>query len=253
VVKKEFVRWLTVALVSVSFWQIASKLASSKYFPSLLSVLRRLLAMTAEMSFWRVLLETCFLSFSGFIFGVVIAIVLGIFLGLKPRIEMSLRSTLNFLRSMPVVAILPILIAGIGSSIFTVVLLASFAVSIKLVVYVINGLRDVDVALMEEAKVLRLPIKARIFKVYVPSGFVLLSSGLRLAAELSFGTVVLCGIFMGTPGLGSELYQAESNGNVIQVFSYVVVLGAVGVVLNYLFGKIESKLQFEKVPYEKVA
>lgn len=106
---------------------------------------------------------------------------------------------------------------------------------------------------MEEAKVLRLPIKARIFKVYVPSGFVLLSSGLRLAAELSFGTVVLCGIFMGTPGLGSELYQAESNGNVIQVFSYVVVLGAVGVVLNYLFGKIESKLQFEKVPYEKVA
>jgi ABC-type nitrate/sulfonate/bicarbonate transport system permease component len=69
----------------------------------------------------------------------------------------------------------------------------------------------------------------------------ILGTGMRLSASRSFGTVVAVGIVTGAPGLGSALGFANSGANYPRIFSYVIVMGIVGVLIYSSFTSLENR------------
>jgi ABC-type nitrate/sulfonate/bicarbonate transport system permease component len=137
---------------------------------------------------------------------------------------------------------LPLLIASIGSSSRTAVILASIVVTFKLVTFVIRGIQQTDPRLIDLAKIMNLPVRDQVGLMYLPSAVAIAGTGLRLSASRAFGTIIAAGLVAGTPGLGLDLLMAESAANYPRMFSYVIVMGFAGSAIYSIFTKLERKL-----------
>ena len=239
--RRQINRLLTL-IISFGLWESASFFAGAKYFPHLWRVMPDLISLLVTTSFWSNLLLTLWLSVLSFIIGTICATTIGVLIALKRSGELATRGVLNFFRSIPSVVFLPLLIASIGSSARTSVILAAFVVTFMLVTYVIRGVGTTATGLLDSSKIMGLPWVNKIFLLYLPSTISIAGTGLRLSASRAFGTIVAAGIVAGTPGIGSSLLIAESNANYPRVFSYVLIMGVVGTVIYSLFTSLEKKL-----------
>ena len=121
-------------------------------------------------------------------------------------------------------------------------ILGAFVVTFKLVTYIIRGIGQTEIELIDIANIMSLPLSTRIFLMYLPSTVSIAGTGLRLSASRAFGTVIAAGIVAGTPGLGSALLMAEANANYPRIFSYVLIMGFAGTAIYSCFTALERKL-----------
>ena len=224
-------------------WEVASYFALQSHFPHIWVVAQDLSKLTLTYVFWKSLLITFLIAIIAFLLGSAIAIGVGIFLATHDLFESSSRNIFNLLRSLPSVAILPLLIAYRGSSLSTVLILTTFVVACKLLLFVVREIKYLSPALAELTAILRLSWQLKLTRVYLPSLASLLGSGAILAGDLAFVTVVLSGILAGTPGIGSAFLRAEVTGDVIRVFSYVIVMGLAGSFIFAFFRKLGRTLK----------
>jgi len=233
-------QFLTV-VTGVLIWELAALVVDSKSFPHLLPVLNDLVELLKTFEFWKSLVLTLYLTIIGFLIGAAFAFLIGLATALNKRINLLFSSSIYFLRSVPSVVFLPLLVASIGSSSRTAVILTALVVSLKLVIFVTRGVLETEKEHLEFAKLYHLSTFSRITNIYLPSLVSVVSTGFRLSASRAFGTVIAAGIIIGTPGLGRELLFAESNAEYERVFSYVIILGMSGTLIYSFFNFIESK------------
>lgn len=231
-----------IAVVSFALWESAALVVRGAGFPHSWDVAMEFTRLSTVISFWSDLASTLWITFLGFSIGTALALSIGIVVGLNKNLEISSRGTLNFLRVIPSVVLLPLLIASIGASLRTAVILVAYVVAATFVTYVIRGMADTDLQLIESSNLMRLPRSTKIVLLYLPSTVALLGTGMRLCASRAFGTVVTAGIVAGTPGLGARLHMAQTNSEIEQVFAYVIVMGLTGVVIYNVFTLIEKRL-----------
>lgn len=230
-----------IAIVSLLLWELSWVIASVDSFPHSWEIVRDLIPLLFTFVFWKSLSITIFISLSGFIFGTLLALLLGISVALWTSGEKATRGTINFFRAIPSVVFLPLLIASIGASVSTSVILTTVVVMLMSITYVIRGVEGVDPLLKESANCIRLSKFDRILILYLPSMISTVGSGMRLASARAFGTVIAAGIIVGGPGLGSAMGAAASVANQPRVFSFAITMGVVGV-LNYSgFTYLENK------------
>jgi ABC-type nitrate/sulfonate/bicarbonate transport system permease component len=177
----------------------------------------------------------------GFAIGSIVAFAIGLTIALNQGLDRLISSSLNFLRSIPSVVFLPLLVASIGASMRTAIFLTALVVSLKLVIYVSRGVLETEKEHIEFAKLYRLNTLSRIYSIYLPSLISVVSTGFRLTASRAFGTVIASGIIIGTPGIGKDLLYAGANAEYERVFSYVIVMGVIGTLLYSLFNVIERR------------
>jgi len=227
---------------SLILWELAAIKVNSKSFPHLKPVFSDLMNLIQTFDFWRSLTLTLWLALIGFLIGVVISLFIGIFISLNEKINLSLDSSINFLRAIPSVVFLPLLVASIGSSMKTSIILTSLVVSLKMIIYIVRGIEETEISIIEISKVFMLPLRSKLSAIYLPSVISIAGTGLRLSASRAFGTVIACGIVIGAPGLGQGLLMAESNAQYERVFSYVIILGLLGTSIYSLFNFLENRL-----------
>jgi ABC-type nitrate/sulfonate/bicarbonate transport system permease component len=238
----KLLNFASIALASLGLWESAAWLVRSGSFPHSWSVLEDTFQLLNTLSFWTDFLSTMGIAIAGFVLGSLIALFLGIVIGLNQFVEKSTRGSINFLRVIPSIVLLPLLIASIGSSPRTAVILTAFVVTFTFITYVVRGIMDTESQHVETIRLMKLSKLHQIIYLYLPSTLSLLGTGIRLSASRAFGTVVAAGIVAGTPGLGSKLYLAQTNANIERVFSYAVVMGVTGVFLYSVFSLLESRL-----------
>ena len=227
---------------ALALWETCSAIAGASYFPHSWSTLLDLGNLLTVPLFWWSYIQTIWLSLLAFLVGTVFATAIGIAVTLNRAGEQSTRGVINFFRSMPSVVMLPLLIASLGSSARTAVILGSIVVTFKLVTFVIRGIQQTDPHLIDLAKVMNLPFQDRIGLMYLPSAVAIAGTGLRLSASRAFGTIIAAGLVAGTPGLGLGLLMAESSANYPRMFAYVIVMGVTGSSIYSIFTWLERKL-----------
>jgi ABC-type nitrate/sulfonate/bicarbonate transport system permease component len=235
-------KWFAIAAVSLFLWEASWFIAGIETFPHSWQIAQDLIPLMFTWSFWESVGITIFISFCGFVFGTFLALFLGISVALWSSGEEATRGTINFFRAIPSVVFLPLLIASIGASVRTSVILTTLVVTLMSITYVIRGVQGVDPLLKESASYIRLNRTDQILILFLPSMISTLGSAMRLSSARAFGTVIAAGIIVGGPGLGSAMGEAASGGNYLRIFSYAITMGIVGV-LNYSgFTFLENKL-----------
>lgn len=235
--------WLLPIFFGVAIWELARLVAQTSTFPNLLSVIIEALDLFSNFAFYESLLVTLGLALLGLLLGLLVSYVIAMLIVQSSFLDDSSRFTLNFVRSIPVVVLMPLTIVALGPTLEAVVLLTTFSIASKLVIFAIDGLRSAKVGLRQLATLSAFSWWNQFIYIQLPASARYMIFGLQLSTARAYGTVILCGLLMGSPGLGFGLKAATDNANYTQLFAYGLVLALIGVGLYSLVEKIEEKFQ----------
>ncbi len=207
-------------------------LVPRRFFPTSSEIASALAGELAEVAFWTALLDTL----QGWALGLAIAsvagIVSGIVIGSSHLLRQLTASTIEFLRPIPSVALIPLAVLLFGTAIESKLVLVVYAAFWQVLIQVLYGVQDVDPVAQDTARAYRFGAWARIRYVTWPTALPYVITGLRLAAAVALILAVTAELVIGNPGLGSRLAVAQSSGAVATSYALVVVTGLLGVVVN---------------------
>lgn len=106
-----------------------------------------------------------------------------------------------------------------------------------------EGARNTDPLRIDVAAVLRLTTAERLWLLFLPSALPRIFAGLRLSLSLSLILMVFSELLPGTAnGIGFTLTDAQSRSDLLTVWAALVLLGALGYVLNTGLLAVEKRL-----------
>ncbi|WP_369255822.1 ABC transporter permease [Geodermatophilus amargosae] len=217
-------------------------LVPSRYFPPASEIAVALAELAGRGAFWTAVGDTL----RGWAIGLSVAAVAGVVLGLligSSRLARELTdSTIEFLRPIPSVALIPLAILVFGSDIESKLLLVVYAAFWQVLVQVLHGVADVDPIAQDTARSYGLGAWARARHVTWPTTLPYVMTGLRLGAAVALILAVTAELVIGVPGLGELLNTAQSSGAVAQTYALVVVTGILGVLVNVVFRAVERRV-----------
>jgi ABC-type nitrate/sulfonate/bicarbonate transport system permease component len=217
-------------------------LVSPHYLPPLSAMLVGLIGEASHAEFWRALSWTL----SGWGLGLAIAVVLGAVLGAaigsNRLLTVMTHSTIEFLRPIPSVAMIPLAVLLFGTRIQSVLLVSVYATVWLVLIQVLYGVQSVDPIARETVRSYRLARTAVLRYLVWPTVLPYLITGTRIAAGVALIVTITAELVIGAPGLGREIEAARSGGAVAVMYAYVIVAGVIGVSVNVVFRLIETRL-----------
>ncbi|MEV6964802.1 ABC transporter permease subunit [Hamadaea sp. NPDC051192] len=192
--------------------------------------------------FWLALRDTVLTWALGLAIAVVAGVVIGVLLGAVPVLWAVSSSTVEFLRPIPSVALIPLVVVLYGSTIRSTVVLVVYAAFWQVLLQVLHGVADVDPVARDTARVYGLGRWARVRYLVWPTALPYVVTGVRLAASVALILAVTGELVVGSPGLGKEIEVARQSAAVPLVYALVTVCGLLGVLANVATRAVERRV-----------
>ncbi|HET6301828.1 ABC transporter permease [Microbacterium sp.] len=224
-------------------WQLLPTLGvvNPAYFPTATDTIAQLFALSRDLEFWRNVGRTLTSWALGLLIATVLAVVLGTIIGLVPFLRRATHTTVEFLRPIPSVALIPLAILMFGYQLQAALLIIVFASFWQVFIQVLYGVADVDAVARDTARSYGLTRGAQIRSVVFPTALPYLMTGLRLAATVALILAITAEMFMSVPGLGRAIMIARESGQWTTVYALVIVTGVLGLLVNIGFRAIERR------------
>jgi ABC-type nitrate/sulfonate/bicarbonate transport system permease component len=180
----------------------------------------------------------------GYLLGSTIGIMLGIAIGSSRRVAQFLEPTLEFLRALPAVAIIPVavLIFGLGGGMRISVIV--FGVLFPVLVNTTVGARSCRQERIDVARMYGLSRMQIIRRVVLPSALPMISTGLRVALPIALIMMVVSELVGGQNGIGFYLLTGQSLFNIAGMFAALFILGVLGNIINAGYARLERRWLF---------
>ncbi|WP_433479281.1 ABC transporter permease [Spirillospora sp. CA-142024] len=216
-------------------------LVNERFLPPFSEMVSALAEQAGTSAFWLSLLETL----RGWVIGLGIAMLAGVVLGLLiggvPIVRAAMSSTIEFLRPIPSVALIPLAVLLYGTEMRSTLLLVVYASFWQVLMQVLDGVRDVDPVARETARSYRFRPLSRVRTVVWPTALPYVVTGFRLGAAVALILEITGELVIGSPGLGRQIAVAQSSGAVASMYALVIVVGLIGVVVNLLARATERR------------
>lgn len=202
------------------------------YFPPTTAIASALVGQAERADFWLATGLTIRTWGIGLAIAVGAGVVLGLVIGAVPFLRELTSSTVEFLRPIPSVALIPLVVVLFGTGMPSTLVLVVYAAFWQVLLQVLYGVADVDPIASETARSYHLGRWARLVYLILPTALPYAITGIRLAASVALILTITGEFFIGTPGLGRQIDIAYTSGAVASMYALVVVTGLIGVAAN---------------------
>ena len=172
---------------------------------------------------------------AGFSISALLAVSLAFLCGAFPAVYTQIGGTLEFLRHVPPMATIPMLIlwCGIGESpkIILIILATFFPVFLN----TMQGIKSCDARLLEVASVFGYGRWEKCRHVILPSALPSIMTGLQLGLGYSWRSLVAAELVAASSGLGYMILDAEQLSRSDVVLMGIFIIGILGALLDLLF------------------
>jgi ABC-type nitrate/sulfonate/bicarbonate transport system permease component len=180
----------------------------------------------------------------GWTIAAVIGVAAGVVIGRSTVISRLLNPILQFLRSTPGPALVPVFLVLLGTGSTMRIALIAFGSLWPVLLNTIDGVRSVDPVQLETARSFGLPLTARLRYVILPAAMPRIFAGLRVAVSLALILMVVSELVASTDGLGHAIYIAQNAYLMPDMWAGIVLVGILGCGLNALFVAVEYRALF---------
>lgn len=188
------------------------------------------------------------LSVSGLelLYGFVLAVVVGIALGIVIAINKTFREMVDpiviGLYSTPIVAMSPLLILWFGIDMQSKVAVVFLVSVFPIVVNTTSGIRSADNNLINVGRCFGASDFQILHQILLPSALSFIVAGLRLGIGRGLVGIVVGEMFGARDGIGYFITNAAQLFDTAGLFVGIVLLSVAGVILSYLLTKLERRL-----------
>lgn len=231
-------------VIFLGIWELLPILGivKAKYLPPASEVIAALFKDLGLTAFWVAVGDTMLAWGIGLAIAVVLALVLGLVIGMSPFLRKATNSTIEFLRPIPSVALIPLAVLLYGMKIESSLLLIVYACFWQVLIQVLYGVADVDNVAMQTAKSYGFSYFQRVRDVVFPTMLPYLVTGFRLAASVALILAITAELLIGNPGLGNEIGLAQSGGAISGMYALILATGFLGVAINAVTRVVEKKV-----------
>lgn len=232
--------WLPVALLVL--WGVASLGSADLYWPPLTNILG---------DFGRLWIFDAFISDAipslirltlGFVVAFVGAFIVGLVLGSVPILEEAVRPYIEILRSMPGVAVLPVMMLLLGTGDTMKVATIALVTAWPILLNTIDGVRSVEPILNDVASGYRLSMIDRIRFITMPAAMPQVFAGARIALAVAVVAMVVTEMVGRPGGIGYFVLDAQRNFDITAMWTGIFMLGIIGYVVNKGFALLEARV-----------
>lgn len=240
-------KWVLGLIGIVAFlglWELMPVLGvvKEKYLPPASEVLLALANDLGMTAFWIAVGETMLAWFIGLVTAVAAALVLGLVIGMSPFLRRFTHSSIEFLRPIPSVALIPLAVLLFGMKIESSLLLIVYACFWQVLIQVLYGVADVDNVAMQTARSYGFSYVQRVRDVVFPTMLPYLMTGIRLAASVALILAITAELLIGSPGLGKEIVLAQSGGAIAGMYALILAAGFLGVAINGVMRVVQKRV-----------
>lgn len=177
---------------------------------------------------------------TGFLLGSLVAIPLGVLMGLSRTAMQVLNPVVQVLRPVSPVAWLPVALAVFNlanpSAIFVIFITSLWAT----VLNTSAGVASVPQDYLRVARMLEMPRHRQILQIVLPSSLPYIFTGLRISLGIAWLVIVAVEMLTGGQGIGFFVWDEWNRLNLSAVFLAIVVIGVTGLVLDVVLARIQK-------------
>jgi NitT/TauT family transport system permease protein len=175
---------------------------------------------------------------------VVIGVPVGLLLGALPWAESALRLVIEFLRPIPSVVLLYLVLLIVQDNLRTELVVIVYASVWPVLINTIYGVRDVDPLAKETMRSFGFGPLTVAGRVSLPSAAPFIATGVRIAASVALVVAVAAELIgSGMNGIGAYLINLESGTDATAPMIAVAVwTGLIGIVINAVFTGAERRV-----------
>lgn len=229
--------WLPVLLVAL--WWFASEGSKSFFFPPLSKILAVLFRDMTSGPLLGYLLFSLSNMAQGLIYAGVFGVALGLVIGEFKVVRQATGPLLNFLRSTPPAAIIPIVIIAMGTGSAPKVFIIALACFWPILLNTIDGVRSVPVQMMETARAYKIPLHLMLWKVLFMSALPQIMAGMRIALAVALVLMVVSEFFGASEGIGFYIREKKETFAMAETWAGTLLVGLLGYLLSSMFLKFE--------------
>jgi ABC-type nitrate/sulfonate/bicarbonate transport system permease component len=229
--------WYLVALIGI---------APAKFFPMPHEVLAKLFALThtqfAGATLQMHLLSSLHRYAMGFLLAIVIGLPLGLLMGRFRWLDVVVTPLFDALRFIAPVAWVPFAALWFGTGIGGPTLIIFAGAFPPILINAYRGARGVDPRYLEAASMLGIGSFKTITEVLFPAAIPSIIAGLRVGAGLGWMSLVGAELIAANRGVGYLIVKGQSAVDTPIVMAGMIAIGAVGVVIDVVLRKLEKHL-----------
>ena len=238
--------WQTLAAIGflIVVWAILYFAAGNELLvPSLFDCLKEMGGLFASSSFWMGLLMTFLRSIIAFAISFLFALIFAVISYMVPSLEKFFAPIVSALRSLPVLAVLLILLSvlGVAEAPVAVAFLSLFPM---LYTGILAALSGIDSQVIAISRVHGASVFTRIIRIYLPlsAPYILRESGAALSFSLKL--IVSAEVLANTAkSLGGMMQEAKIYAEISQLFALVGVTFALGLLLELSVSLLASAVE----------
>ena len=222
--------FLPVGLVAL--WQLASSMGwlSTRILPSPEGVIEAFWTLSASGELWQHLAIRSWRALIGFSIGGSIGLTLGLISGLSHWGERLLDTSVQMLRNVPHLALIPLVILWFGIDESAKIFLVALGTLFPIYINTWHGIRSIDRGLVEMARSYELSGFSLFVHVILPGALPSIMVGVRFALGLMWLTLIVAETISANAGIG---YLAMNAREFLQTDVVVVAI-----ILYALLGKL---------------
>ena len=224
-------QWLVpLGLLIIWEFSVDSGFLSSKILPSPSAVFAAFLKLAVTGELWGHVRTSLVRALSGFFIGGGLGLILGLLTGSFRRAETLLDTTLQMIRNIPPLALIPLVILWFGIDEAAKLFLVSIGVFFPVYINTFHGIKSVDKGLIEMAKSYGLKGWALYWNVILPGALPSILVGVRFSLGLMWVLLIVAETISAQSGIGYMTMNAR------EFLQTDIVL--VGILLYAILGKL---------------
>ena len=242
---KKILIQINILIIIGFIWSIIFdlKIFSPLLLPSPQMIITSFINIFTKDNIFLDLKYTLWRLFSGLLLGSTLGLITGFLISLSKKIIELTTFWLDFIRSLPYVALIPIFMLFFGTGDQAKIYLIAFVCFAIMILNVVQSLKNINKTRILLAKSLGLN-KTQIFlKIILPESLAYLSAGMKHLLSFSIIIVIVSEMFMSTNyGLGKKIINYHLLFSTADMYATIILTGMVGYVLNKTYSLFEKRI-----------
>lgn len=191
---------------------------------------------------WELFIKHLLMSVYGVIFAAIVGIPIGIFIGRYSKLSWLIISIANIIQTVPVIAMLAILMLVMGLGPTTVVVTVFLYALLPIIKNTFTGISNVDGNIKDAGKGMGMTRNQVLRMIELPLSLSVILGGLRIALVVAIG-VVAVGSFIGAPTLGDIVIRGtNATDGTTFILAGAIPIAFIAIIIDVVLRLLEKRL-----------